>query len=378
MAPKKGTKRPAPATSVASSPKKGAAASSPKKKGKADPMNARMIELIEMAEFLPDAVRNMLSAMVPGCLGMAKEDRLETQEMGVKMIGEVVDGVKAAKQEAVDAAVAAVVELEASKSGLGGKAEGARSCVVDAAATLATKKAALAECDAAAKAASQAHAEKVREQKAGDAATDALGQDKAKFEAAISEEFKSLSEGQTGAEANKSLKKLMPLIASLGLDQSLMTVGPSALTKPPAERGPFDTIVMEQLAKGLDDRVGSLAAQLEEGGPANARRAAETITAQAAAEAAKAARDAAQSEAVAAQQADKVARDVLRDAEAALNDFEPRMKKAVQERDAMTAALKDYVSCHMECFFTLRDKSNCAAQEMTGIEGEASAEGIKA
>merc|ERR1712031_46910 len=75
-------------------------------------------DAISRAEDLPEDCRKMLIAMLPASLGLPLEERYPFQVKVVDMVGELLSKMKTEMQEDVDAEVAKVTEVEASKSKL--------------------------------------------------------------------------------------------------------------------------------------------------------------------------------------------------------------------------------------------------------------------
>jgi len=91
------------------------------------------------------------------------------------------------------------------------------------------------------------------------------------LEKAVTESIKPLVEA--GSES-VPLKPLLKLLAEHKFNESMLTALPGAVAKKPDERGPFDTLVVQELNEEVAKRLDSMKATIASGEKAKAERAA--------------------------------------------------------------------------------------------------------
>merc|ERR1719401_837950 len=93
-----------------------------------------------------------------------------------------------------------------------------------------------------------------------------LNQDKACIEAAIGKDLKAVAQGDTdGAET-------VALCQRYNLDESLCQALPGTCSRTPAERGPFDKMVLDQLETCLKQKLAEISTAIEAEIPAAKER----------------------------------------------------------------------------------------------------------
>lgn len=328
------------------------------KKAKADPNLAGIVEALEQAAGLPEGCRKMLLACMPHCFGTPGDKRHQSQEEAIKMIGEVITGVEAARRKAADDESAKVVEVEASRNGLQAAVAEAETVLAAAAKVVQVNSAAV---DAATHGVQEAkHAVEAAQevQRAGDASLLQTQQSKAALDAGIETDLQAIVEGQ--GEAEQHLQALLPLLSDLGLDESLMSALPSTCRKPATERGSFDAMVLEQLGTRMREQAAVLAKAVEEATPAAQERASAVEAAQAELGKADAAEKSAAEDLSAARVSHRAAAEGATATKERLEAFEPEYAKATQERDEKVEALENFRLYNITCFDMLRDQTSPA------------------
>lgn len=85
------------------------------------------------------------------------------------------------------------------------------------------------------------------------------------FEGTLNHEWKALVDGKwRGTEVETYIKNLEPLWTRLALEDSMEAALPRALRKKPAERGPFDKMLLEQCNNQLQEKVKDLRKQVRQ------------------------------------------------------------------------------------------------------------------
>jgi len=108
---------------------------------------------------------------------------------------------------------------------------------------------------------------------AGDDEIDAVGAKLEALEKAVTDSIKPLLEA--GVESLEGgLGPLIKLLTAHGFNESMLTALPGAVTKAPDQRGPFDTLVVQDLNEEVTKRLESLKATVAGGSHAKAERAA--------------------------------------------------------------------------------------------------------
>jgi len=353
MAPKRGTKRQAEAASPVA------------KKPKVDPAIAGVNEAIEQAADLPESCRKMLLASVTSALGAPSDERHELQVAVVAMIGQVVEAVQAKLQEAVDAQGANVGGVEVRRTDLQAALAAVEEVLTAAKDDFDTKKRTLAQAAEAALSAKGVLQEKQEAQRTGDAAMVQAKESKAALDKGIEVDLHAITEG-TSESPMQNYEALLPLLKELALDQSLQSALPSVCAKKAADRGSFDSMVLEQLGQTLRDAAAAHTKVAEEALPASKDREAAVEAAQTDVDAANAAQLAAAQALSAADEAKKAATAAAKVAKDALAAFEPEYLQATEVRDAQAKKLEDFKVKSVGNFEFLRDNAATATANTGG------------
>merc|ERR550514_600628 len=177
-------------------------------------------EALRLAGDLPESCKSMLVSMVPGTLGVVKEDRSGTQERVVEMIGEVVGRVQTNMQQDHEKELQQLSKIEGSKSQLDRNVDEAGEEVVKATEALDNMKKQLASAYSAHVSRKSEFAQAKEAQEIGDAPLAAIRAEKERCEAIVAEEFKAVREGTVHTKEQSD--KLITLAGKLtGMDESL-------------------------------------------------------------------------------------------------------------------------------------------------------------
>jgi hypothetical protein len=275
-----GSKR-AAATAAAPLPKRAKQAGRPTSKN-AD-VDAIQNVLRNRAVDLPEVVRDMLIAMVPGSLGVPVDERQKFQGDCVAMIEETLAAVKAKNGNLIadeDVRVADVVNQKAALQAKVDEFEGSLQKQQEA---VAARKMEVAEAKSQLSEATKSAAASVDSQREGDTDIEVAKQERDDIESMLDVTLKAVQEGswETEKDAKKLVAQLVLVLKKIGLDASLITALPAACTKKPEAWGSFDSMVIEQVAQGLKSHSQSLASTLAAAAPAAAERAAAVTAAEA-------------------------------------------------------------------------------------------------
>jgi len=348
----------------------------PAKKAKADPLHQGIAEAVGLAEeTLSAECRAMLTSMIPGAFGDCQEDRDPYQARAVAMIGEVVEGVRARMRRELEVEVAKAAEIEASKDGLEGKAKDVGTVLAAAASALEAKSTALATVSAEVLERKTALSAVVEAKKGGDASSDAIAKSKEQYESVIAEELKLVQDGES--QTKKESDKLISFVKKLpGMDESLLKAAPSTCAKKADARSTFDNMVLESLAKCLQDHVAHQTSELEAAKPGNDERAAALRAAETALEEAKARQNAIATETSTAQAAHTDAQAGSKAAEAAVKNFGPMLADAREKVNGRREVLSNFEAWNVSCFEMSRDKKrkpDSSAAEPPDVDATADA-----
>lgn len=255
----------------------GAASGAAAKRPKADPLTTKCDEVVAALKALPDmpaTVREMLAVALP--LAMVPEnERHSFQESMITAVAEQMAKVEASLQAAVQQAEAQVGVLTKEKEECAAKASAAEATLSEKKAAAQEKKHALAR-DAADVRTTKAELEEAQGKlEASEAEVMTAEADLGDLKTAVAEVFTPLQAGsfEQVEAASKAAELVGKLHRLLKMEDSLITVAPAALSKPPAARGPFELMVVNELTDQCTKRLDALAAQVAAGAPAKAANA---------------------------------------------------------------------------------------------------------
>jgi len=330
---------------------------------KANPMLDSLIETVDAAMDLPDAVKAMLIAVIPGSFLTPSAERHESQAAAVRMVGEVVEARRAKLKQDLDFEQARVDGADKEKAELEAAMAVAESSLTDADTVVEAKRLSL-------NAVAEAMAEKQKElseaesaQREGNVEFEARQHEKEHFETAFEKHFKALRDGPgevvegTADTNNQHYDLLLPLVSKIGLDESLLTALPSSAAKVPSARGPFDHMVIQQLEQSLSEHIARLREAVEAAAPAAEERSAAVEVAKTALAEVRVAETAAEGELTLARTAREEMSERVTTAKEAVDKFLIDSKSFSKVRDEKEKAFRNFEQYDLECYAVLRDKS---------------------
>lgn len=353
----KGTKR---ATS--------AVATSPKKKSRVDPMFAGIVATLQGASDISEQCRDMVIAFVAPSLSSAKGERHSLQNLGVKMIEEMLQDHQKRLLEAVEVAQRELTELEGSKSTLTQTLEDAKSHLEVKKAEFLSAQKASEEATEATKTSQNALTEVKDLLKKSEARHEDFEKQKAAIDAAYLEHYKAPMD----ADETPNYVSLKPFIKHLGLEDSLSSALPSSCAKAKDQRGSFDQLVLSELGKAMVAKIAELETALRDEVTAVSERKAAIEAAESDLAAKTAAEQNATSSLEAATALQKEAGEALQKASNDWATFEPRVQEATDKLNLENTKRMDFEEGALKDFATLRDKEKevpAPAEEEAAIAG---------
>mmetsp|Transcript_22916 Transcript_22916/g.53633 ORF Transcript_22916/g.53633 Transcript_22916/m.53633 type:complete len:369 (-) Transcript_22916:307-1413(-) len=234
------------------------------KKAKVNPMLAGVEDVIKASSLTPE-VKTMLLAMMPFSLGVSAADRDENQQQVVTMVGSVVEEEKAKLSAAVSELEEKLAAVGSSKETFEEKAKSIEDGVKKATEAATAREAKVVEDTEQVDKAKDEHEKAVASQKGFEEAATQAKEKKAALESASDNHFRALREGDGSAAGPKThLDALVPLLKTLGFEDSLVGALPAACMKEPAARGFFDNTVLDQLSTQITEKIAALATLAEE------------------------------------------------------------------------------------------------------------------
>jgi len=325
------------------------------------------------AEAYPPQVLAMLSENLAACLSEPKEDRHAFQARVAEMAGEVLTSIKAGIEGKISAAKEKLEKADAEKATREAAVEETKAKAVQGSEALDSAKKEVQAAVAEMKAANEALKKAEQEQKAGDAELAGNESKKAKLESTIETIFVPCKEGALQpALITKGVQELTKLGKDWGFDTALITSLPSALSKEPASRGSFDSVVVKQVEEELQNRLETLKKSLAEAAPAREERAGQVSAKSAALEAAKLKDQSLVAAVKAAQEASKEAEAAMKAAARALKAFGPEMKSTGAELAEAEESLAS-IEGVLATFRGLLDRSKEVPPEPAAEAAEAAA-----
>eukprot|EP00930_Biecheleria_cincta_P086875 TRINITY_DN76128_c0_g1_i1.p1 TRINITY_DN76128_c0_g1~~TRINITY_DN76128_c0_g1_i1.p1 ORF type:complete len:449 (+),score=146.44 TRINITY_DN76128_c0_g1_i1:75-1349(+) len=376
MAPGRNNKRALAATS-ATEPVAKKLASTLKKQGVCQDKYKLIADALQhpLANDLPEDCRNMLLAALPLSLCVASDVRRDFQDLLVSMIGEVVSRIAEKMQDALNSESEKVKEVEASKGELEQKLKAAADVLKDAQALTSQRETELQTSGKALLGAQAMLSKLEKEQQTGDEAFQAAKVEKEAMEAAAAGDFEQLKTGEwENDEGKEMLQALRPFLAKLSMDVSLATASQNVLLKKPAQRGAFDTTVMDEVDKSFQTKISELSQWVAAEEPASHDRATVVANAKAELEAAESTQKQAAGSLMNAREAQKNAAAELHAMEVALAEYEPTFNAATEVRDDKQRQLEAFKNSSCGVFDELKCRvSPTKLKELAAAEAKAAA-----
>lgn len=231
---------------------------------------------LKMDPDLPYTAQEMLTEMMPYCLGEVKEKRHAIQQSMVEVYEGIFANIEKGLQNdisGIEAQVrdmeggekskrtAAVQEAEANKAAKDDDTQAKKHSLADVARTFQDAKNALWAAE---------EEQRVEDKNARVATTRLV-----ELQSLMADMIEPLSAGTlTPEEIPKNISSLVQTLTIYDFDKSLLTSIPNAMGKAPAERGQFDAVVVEQLKTETVKRIESFSRTVETEEPEKRARAA--------------------------------------------------------------------------------------------------------
>lgn len=288
---------------------------------------AAIAKALKGTDTYPHSVLTMLSQHIDLSLGAAKEERHEYQARFVEMIGEVLSSIQKKLDDQISEAEGKVAQADGEKELRETRVTEATAAIGAAAETLKAAETVAHEASAKHHDAQKTLAAAKHEQKQGDASLDAAATKKEKLELVASESLEPVKNGTLEADKVKAaIASITKAGKEFSFDNALVTSFASALSKPAAERGTFDAVVIEQLEAEFKKHIDGFATQLSEGAAGREERASKVAHAASEHEAAVETQKAADAALDAARKQSKEADLAQKAAIKLLKQFGPEMK----------------------------------------------------
>lgn len=324
---------------------------------------------------VPDPVKSMLTAMLESALRCGKDERHRYQEGVVSMLQDALQGVQHDIEKTIAEKQEHLAGSDKIRSERQAAVKAAEEDLEDKKKATDLCKYALADDAQAFKNAKEAVAEAQAAQKRAEKEFEALVKHKDRLQSTVSDFVRPLVEGTaTGDDAHRLAESLMVSLSKLGLDESMMTAIPEAITKEPSARGSFDASVVSGLQEELEKRLASDSNDISAAEPAKDQCAAGLKAAEATFEAAKEKQHGGAEAYNNARAAQKDSEASLKLAIQVLNNLEPEIKKIQKELAAAQKDLDEFCSGAKHAFAELRDRVVLEAPKETEATEEAAEE----
>jgi len=327
---------------------------------------------LKSADGFPASVLSMLAHGVDDIMSKCKEERHKFQGQCVEMVDAVLKTVEAAATDKVAKAEAKVAELSAEKGTRDATLEKAKEDTAAKKVKLTEAKEALAAAGQGYKEAKSAHSKVAEANKVSEAEFKAQEEKKAKLEAFLTEPFGKMKEGTLEAsELKAGSAETLKIGKEYSFDSSLLTSIPSAIAKKPEERGPFDSICLQQVEDELKKKIAEMTEKLTAMEPAKAEKAAELAAAETAMSAAQQKELDSKDALNTAKEEEKASEEALKAAKDAVKDFMPEMSAACDAVDEAKAEKETLTDTALTPFKELVEWSN-VVPEPEQLEGRRS------
>jgi hypothetical protein len=305
---------------------------------------------------LSQSTRKMLCSALNDCFTVGKDARHAVQAQFAEMVGQALGDLGNSYKEKLDASNAVLASLDSEKANLDKTMADAAAAAADRANVVAEKKASLKEADANSKAAEVAHKEAESAQKQGVKDLEAVEGKNAMLAAARSEAFVPLRDGpELPANVKQLVKQAIKAGEECDFDAAMLTSLHDALSKPLADRGTFDQLVIRQFEEESQKAADAFNMAIRSAAPGKEERAASF-------EASKTALTQAYDHQVAAKQQLTEARTQHDAAEAdhkaaqdQVKDFAKSNKAKAQAAEADDKALQNFKNGALRCYEDLKN-----------------------
>jgi len=325
------------------------------KKPRVNDQTKKIVEVIEASD-LPAACREMLVAMVPGCLDVTPHERHEFQNLAVEFISEVFENGRAKRQQQIQAAEELIAGAEDTARMLKDKMQNADTFLNAKTLRVQALKQVLAKLSTEVTAAKVNLSAVEGTKKTNQDALDACRKEQDELVAAQQTAYPAMKNGTwETAQARQHIHALLAISKKASFDASLATAIPSSCVKSPSERSQFDNMVIEQIGECLVRKLEELSTQME---AASSRAPQDTLLveqAQSALDQVQEKHQKAEKDFANAQEEQQTATEHFVIAQNQLRNWELEHQKAMQTIDEQKHALTLFEEDPMACFKLLRD-----------------------
>lgn len=327
------------------------------KRAAVNPTFLKIQDAVKAAEHLPATCRDMLAALVPVSLAASREDRGEEQSAAVQWIEETLQQQCDVLAGEVDAANAAMQQLEAAKAEHLAAVQKAEETLAELAEAVPSKQDAVAEANIALTASKKAHQEKQEEHQGADGPFLAKKKELEGLQTAIEESFKV----PVAAGEAVHFSALQPYVGALELEESLKLSIPQSCCKTKEQRGSFDELVLQSLEKALLERAEQLRQSVASENAGFEERQAAVRIAEEQAAANQAAQQKAFEELSNAQKNVEVASGALQEAKKVVAGGDAEIKAALRVCEQHRGRKEAFEQGPLAAFTTARDKAAVSA-----------------
>lgn len=346
------------------------------KRAKADPVLAKVQEVVAALESadVPPAIFEMISGVIPHCLGVAKEERHRFQQDAVDVIEAELKKIEVSLGTAIETAKSNHEGSTEKLTAQNGELSKLQEALEAQKTELLTRKAALAADARVFQKAKTLRTERLAQQETGLAEATQAEASKLRVETM----GKELDEVHTHTEANASAKFIKELSKHVDIDESMKTAIPSAISKAPDARGGFDAMVVQQLNSAIAKRLEELAGKIASAEPAKAALEKDVDSAEAAFQSAKTAQMTSAKAFTELQDAINSEEAKVKALQKEINALKRQDKKSADATSDAQSNLDIFKDGPWAAFEFLKERGLAKADEDMAVEAAAAVEGTTA
>lgn len=325
---------------------------------------------ISLEEKLPEKVRGLLSAMVPGSLGTAPAERHEHQAAAAALLGKALCGVETDLQSDLEAVEAALAKSEEEKAALLSKQSSVEEELKQKQEDVASKTQAVEAAKSAHQASKTAAADAETALVEAEAVPAALQTEKTECNTVAVDNLAPLNQpgaAADAAEVKRHLAALLPVCERTSMGFSLLSSVPTAALQAVESRSQFNSMVMTELQRELSEHIELLASKLAEATAVVEAKKKALEAAVAERSSCEHARESAEAALDTAVEQRKESEAALAAAKLAVKEHGPRLAQANADGKAARKALSAFRGTALKQFRTLEEQ---AAQPAEGEAGE--------
>jgi hypothetical protein len=234
----------------------------PVKKARVDSKVGAVLEAIDLSQNMPQSCKNMLAAMVPEAFTVPADERHSYQTMFVDIVGECLRKTEGNMKSAISKEQENASALFSKRETLVKSIEGAEKIHCDKKTVMERQKSTLAELFRTVLENRVALSKAQQDLEVAAAPVAELNKEVEACHSAVQDLVTLRGEVETEA-AEAILSKLTALSTHLGIEETLAVSLPTACTKKPSDRGPFDVMVLEQFEKEVTGKAAGFTTQIK-------------------------------------------------------------------------------------------------------------------